>query len=498
MKYLLIFTAFILLSSCNKSENKSNFSTTADSTAATNYEFENGYPNDETADRLVKELRFQQAVQSYLWSLPAINMYSMKIGSEKTFGAGYNILPIWAGRMNAKTKVTTPNADVIYAMGYVNLKEDGPIVVEVPPMMQGIFDDFWQRPLVCKSDGKTFLGDVGLAGPDGGKGGKFLLIPPDFKGDIPKGYYVFNSKTYNVFVFWRAFFKDPKQLEEPVNNIKKTKIYPLGKEASAKAMQFPNASEKKANLLFPTDGTYFDYLKKFIDEEYVDPADLDMRGLLAGIGIAKGKAFNPDEENKIMLDNAAKTAFKTAKALNFKSIPKLGTIYKDRQWLNIFIGGSPYFQASKTYTDFDLRIPFFANAYSTSAGMTVDMVDKGAKYPSTFKDADGSYIVGDNKYVLHLPAKIPAKIFWSVSIYDAVTASGVDNGQPFFTINSMDKPEQNSDGSYDIYLSPENPQKKNWIKTNHGEGYLVCLRLYGPAQSYFDGTWKPDDVKKIN
>jgi hypothetical protein len=100
------------------------------------------YATKETAEKLVDELLFQRGVQSYLWSLPAVNMRAMLEASEKTFGKGYNVLPIWKQRLSAKTQVTTPNSDVIYAMGYLDLKEDGPTVIEAPPKLQGILDDF--------------------------------------------------------------------------------------------------------------------------------------------------------------------------------------------------------------------------------------------------------------------------------------------------------------------------------------------------------------------
>ena len=257
--------------------------------------FKNGYPSKEGITALKDELIFQRAVQSYLWALPVLNMYGMKEGSEKVFGKGYNILPIWKQRLNAKTLITTPNSDVIYALGYLDLKEDGPIVIEVPPGLQGILDDFFQRPICSEGQigGRVWCGDVGLPGPDKGKGGKYLLLPPDFKGKAPEGYLTFRSRTYGVFVFWRGFFKDPKQLNEPVKVMEQTRIYPLGKKAAAKPMQFPDASAVPANMLYPSDGSAFDMLNRFIQHEYADPADMEMRGMLAALGIEKGKPFNP-------------------------------------------------------------------------------------------------------------------------------------------------------------------------------------------------------------
>ena len=275
-----------------------------------NLPFQQDYPTQETVQRLQDELLFERGVQSYLWALPAINMWAMKQGSEAKFGAGYNVLPTWKRRMDAKTLVTTPNSDVIYAMGYVDLRQDGPLVIEVPPRQQGILDDFWQRPLDGPTiDGHTFVGDVGFAGPDGGQGGRYLLLPPGYAGEAPQGYFVYRSRTNNVFVFWRAFFRDPNQLAEPVKLIEQTRIYPLGHREIAKPMQFPDASGVPANMLFPSDGSYFEMLSRFIDSEVVEPADVDWRGMLAGIGIVKGQPFNPDARTKAILDNAAKTAF---------------------------------------------------------------------------------------------------------------------------------------------------------------------------------------------
>jgi hypothetical protein len=189
----------------------------------------------------------------------------MKVGSEKQFGAGYNVLPVWKKRLDAKTLVTTPNSDVIYAMSYADLGKDGPIVFEAPPNLQGILLDFWQRPIPV--DGGKFFGDVGLPGPDGGKGGKFLLLPPGYKGPVPSGYYVYRSGTNNVFIFLRAFYQDPSNLALPVDLMQQAKIYPLNAKATAKAMTFPDASGVPANMLPASDDSAFDQLKQLIDSE---------------------------------------------------------------------------------------------------------------------------------------------------------------------------------------------------------------------------------------
>jgi hypothetical protein len=248
-----------------------------------NIPFKDGRPTKETAQTLRDELLFQRATQTYLWAMPLINTLGMQVGPEKTFGAGYNVLPIWKQRPDAKTLVTTPNSDVLYAMSYVDLGKDGPLVMEAPPMLQGILLDYWQRPIPV--DGGKFFGDVGLAGPDGGKGSKFLLLPPGYKGKVPDGYYVYRSGKNNVFIFLRGFFEDPENLTPAVEHLERTKIYPLNGEANPKPMKFPDASGVPVNMLPVSDGSAFDQLKLLVDRESDDLAGPDWLGMLAALGI---------------------------------------------------------------------------------------------------------------------------------------------------------------------------------------------------------------------
>jgi hypothetical protein len=240
--------------------------------ALANAAFAENRPTAETARMLRDELLFQRATQTYLWALPLINTLGMKVGSEKTFGAGYNVLPVWKKRLDAKTLVTTPNSDVIYAMGYLDLGKDGPMVFEAPAGLQGILLDFWQRPIPM--DGGKFFGDVGLPGPDGGKGGKFLIVPPGYKGAVPSGHYVYRSGTNNVFVFLRSFYQDPGDLSGAVATMEGTKIHPLG-ATSPKPMEFPDGSGRPVNMLPISDASAFDELKKLLDSEGSNLGDPD-------------------------------------------------------------------------------------------------------------------------------------------------------------------------------------------------------------------------------
>jgi hypothetical protein len=462
--------------------------------------FQCGYPTRDQERAFRDELVFQRAVQSYLWSLPAVNVWAMKEASEARFGAGYNVLPVWQNRLDAKTLVTTPNFDVVYAMGYLDLARYGPLVIEAPPGVQGILDDFWQRPLTGPViDGHVWTGDVGLAGPDAGAGGTYVLLPPGYDGPEPADGFVYRSRTNNVFLFWRAFFTDPANLSEPVARIKQTVIYPLGGQDSAEPMRFPHASGIPCDMLYPRDGAYFDMLDRFIQAEAVDWPDMDMRGFLHTIGIEKGGKFSPDAADRDLLDAAARTAFKMAKVTLAALLPLEpgGTYYPGQNWVNVFAGEDTEFQASGTFTNLEQRSSYFSAAYSDSPGMVVNMTGKGAKYPVISRDVNGDYLDGARAYTLTLPPDIPAGLFWSVAIYDAITASGLDNGQPFPSINAMDKPQANPDGSHTIHFAPEQPpgaDPSTWLRTNPGTGYFIIVRLYAPGQAFFDQTWKPSDI----
>jgi hypothetical protein len=476
-----------------------------------NLPFEQNRPTPDTAKTLMDELTFQQATQAYLWAMPLINTLGMKFGSEEVFGAGYNILPVWKERLDPKTLVTTPNSDVLYAMGYVDMGETGPIVFEAPPNLQGILLDFWQRPIPV--DGGKFFGDVGLPGPDAGKGGKFLVLPPGYSGDVPTGYYVYRSGTNNLFIFLRAFYQDPKDLSPAVALMEQAKIYPLNlPEAERKPMKFPNASGVAANMLPRSDATAFDRLKWLADREGRNLASDDGLGLLANVGIVAGRPFEPDTQTRKILNAAAKTAYKTSRVIGGMS--EIGgrdlTVWQDRKWVNpinnVSEPGSDktidlaWRNKKAGFTEIEPRIWMFTDYYSISPGMVSLTPGKGAFYAIAFKDADGRPLSGDVSYKLRLPPDVPAKLFWSLTLYEAENASGLaTDARRFPSLGSRDNPVQNADGTTDLFIGPKAPdgREANWLATAPGRGFFAILRLYGPGERAVDYSWKPSDIERV-
>jgi hypothetical protein len=447
-----------------------------------------GYPSKETSQRLYDELQFQQAVQAYLWAEPAMSLYSVREALTETFKASPTTVPVWKDRVNAESILVTANSEVVYTLHFLDLKKDGPTVIEFPPQLQGLIDDMWHRPIT----------DVGAAGPDKGKGGKYLFLPPGYKDKSPEGYFTFPCKTYGIFVFMRGFLKDGKT-DHAVNLMEQMKIYPLAKKDNPPKMQFPNASNVPLDTLAPTDHTYFLNLAKFINQESVEREHFTMRGMLASLGIVKGKAFKPDARMTTILDRAAKVADGMARTLAYDTRSPRAIFYdQDSQWELCFQSPSPRFEV-ETHQLFNERAAFFLPYYSTSDGMVIDMVGKGSKYLATFKDADGNWLSGSNSYKLSVPPNPPVANYWSATVYDTETRALLANGQPFPAVNSYGNLRKNDDGSIDIYISPKAPKgwESNWIQSVPGKGWFPVFRFYSPTEAYFDKSWKMPDIKKV-
>ncbi|WP_244619277.1 DUF1254 domain-containing protein [Rhizobium sp. 18055] len=446
------------------------------------------------AESLRDDLYYQTAVQAYIQTLPILNTIGLRDGSEAAFGSGYNVLPIWKDRMDSRAWVPTPNADVIYSMSYLDLKKDGPLVVAAPPNVIGMFTDFYQRTIT----------DVGAIGPDRARGGLYLLLPPDYDGDVPKGYFAFKSSTNNVFLFFRTVMGKGENGPDPAPAValaERTRIYPLwAPEKDVKPMEFPNASGKRVNMMYPTDSTFWSKLKDYVDYEPVVSIDPVTRGVLAAIGIVKGVPFEPTEKQKELLQKAVITAPKMIMAnRQLGRSDKRNLYYKDRQYENTWAAGTAEWSQSN-YLDVMQRASFFQVAYSSAPAMVMRTLDAGSKYPFTVRDADGDFLDGSKSYKLHLPPHPPAALFWAVTAYNITDGTMPETDQSLPSINGFNKVKTNEDGSIDLFFGPHKPEASpdtNFIQTVDGRAFLVTVRLYGTGVEFYDQTWKPDDVVKL-
>ena len=390
--------------------------------------------------------------------------------------------------MDSRTLMFVPNTETIYNIAWFDTK-DGPLVIEMPPNVLGFINDFWGR----------YVADVGKPGPDKGKGGKYLLLPPGHAGAVPEGYFVLNSRTYGNCILYRCFIVNG-DLRPAVENTKKHfRVYPLARAANPPAMNFVNISGQDFNTIPATDASYFEQVAHAVQEEPVNAIDPETRGLLAAIGIQKGKPFAPDARMKHILADAAAVGNATGRALAFSTYLQDAYYYPNSAWKMAWIGNDPEFSAGGVL-NLDARTLYFYISGGVSPAMTLKMIGIGSQYAYAEHNVAGQYLDGAKNYRLHLPPDIPAKDFWSVLVYDPQTRSMLQTDQRFPSISSQKKGLNiNPDTSVDVFFGPEPPPGKeaNWIQTIPGKGWWIMLRLYGPLEPWFDKTWRPGEIELV-
>ena len=449
--------------------------------------FTDGFPDDATVQKVYDNLDFQRGVQAFLTALPAASLAALRRGI-RGFGADNQTVLIFETLADARSLFLTANTESIYVTAWIDLKS-GPVVIESPPDTLGLVDDFWFG----------YVTDLGNAGPDKGKGGKFLFLPPGYSGPVPEGYYVFKSRTYGNWFITRGFQVngDPKPGAE---NIKAhLRIYPLAQAGNPPATTFVNVSGKAFNTIGSTDFSYFEDVNQVIQDEPNTSMDPETLGLLASIGIEHGKPFAPDERMKKILTEAAAVGSATARTLTYRSRLKDAYIYPTGAWQSAFIGGSYEFLHDGVRL-LDARSFFFFAATGITPAMALQIPGAGSAYLFVAADTNKQPFDGGKTYKLHLPPNIPAKNFWSLVLYDYQTRSMLQTDQQFPSVGSQKASiVVNPDTSVDVYFGPEPPTGKenNWVQTWPGKGWWVILRLYGPQQAFFDKSWKPGEVEEV-
>jgi hypothetical protein len=451
--------------------------------------FTDGFPDDATTQKVYDNLDFQRGVQAFLTAMPGASLYAMREGLRGAGATDNQTVLIMEDLMDSKSLFLTPNTETVYNLMWLDLKE-GPVVIESPPNILGIVDDFWFH----------YVGDVGNAGPDKGKGGKFIVLPPDYKGDVPQGYFVFHSKTYNDIFFWRGFVIDGSTKTAVDNTRKFAKVYSLSEAKNPPAMKYVNVSGKAFNTIHSNDYSFYEEINHVVQEEPNDALDPETLGVLASIGIEKGKSFEPDDRMKKILTESVAVGNATARAIVFRSRMKDAYYYPNSAWSTPFVGGSYEFLSQPGVRNLDARTFFFYYATGITPAMAIKRVGVGSQYAAAFVDSTGKPLDGSKTYKIHLPPHIPAQTFWSFVIYDNQTRSELQTDYQFPSIGSQSKGfVMNPDTSADVWFGPTAPagHETNWVQTVPGKGWNVLLRLYGPLQSWFDKTWKPGEFELV-
>jgi len=473
------------------------------------------YLTPESAKLLSDELFFQRAVQVYHLALPAVSGAGIFYEIDKV-GATAGDIIYWSDFMNSDIELLTGNTSVLYFTSLQDLS-NGPIVVNVPSgNLQGHVDNVYQQQLV----------DFGVVGPNEGNEAFFLVLPPNYDGEIPESFdintstetpdfadidgeisdnhFVIQSDTTQFLFLGRAFVNAPDKVAGE-ELIKSLNAYNLSEIDNPPQAKFIDASGESLKLSYPTTEGFWKFLHEVYSKEtIVRPEDKNLIGLMHTIGIVPGEPFEPDERSKEILDKAAVVADLMARNIAYDYPDRESYLfYPDTNWAPIFYTKDPTsFEDERGATQIDQRMFFIYQAISTADAMKLELVGKGSKYLGAYRDSDENFLIGSNTYHLNIPANIPAENFWSIVVYDAETRSMIKNDvQPLPAIRSLDSDKliQNSDGSYDVYFGPEAPEgyENNWVKTNEGDGFFVYFRFYSPTEAYYDKSWQLPDVELV-
>jgi len=467
--------------------------------------FFDGMPDEATVDTVYENLDRMRGVETFLNGIPATSIEGLRLGMAELGADDSSTFVLFDKLADSSPLFLTANTDTVYCSGFLNLEKDGPTVVEIPPKCgPGTVNDAYFR----------FVIDMGAPGPDRGQGGKYLILPPDYEGDLagPIGgkeaevdgqkYFVVRSPSYVNWVILRGFLVDGKPDAATAMFKNGVKVYPLSARSNPPTMRFLSGSGKSWNTIHANNFEFYEELHSVIEREPVGFLDPELRGLFASIGIEKGRPFTPDARMKRILTEAVAIGNATARALVFR--PRLDGVryYPDSAWMTAFVGGD--YRWLKNGGDggrnLDARTLFFYQATVNTPAMVLKMVGVGSQYAYAVEDSDGEYLDGSKTYRLRIPANVPAKDFWSVVLYDPQTRSELQTSQPFPSKNSKrSQLETNDDGSVDLYFAPRAPAGKesNWIQTVPGKGWYTILRLYGPLEPWFDKTWRPGEIEKV-
>jgi hypothetical protein len=446
----------------------------------------------EFSAELARSTVHRRAVEAVIWGMPAVN-YDLMYQAAVHAKGGFNQVIYWSHLPDWKIQTLTPNTDAIYLSPFINTKDVGPVVLEIPPADEGSITgtimDAWQCPLE----------DVGPAGVDKGKGGNYLILPPGYKDSVPPGYIILPSDTYEGYALLRSI---PKSGSEPdvaraVAYGKRVKLYPLSQAAKPPATIFVDVVDIVYDSNITYDVRFFESLNRIVQAEPWLERDKAMIDPLKSIGIEKGKPFNPDPKTQGVLNDAIREAHAWLLARYEASFSS--PYYEGGHWSTpgsreLLEGQATFFAKPDVYPVDDRGVAF------SYAYFIPKHVGAGSYYLMTIADKDGRLLDGGTTYRLTVPANAPVTQYWSATVYDRATHAPIRNAR--WPSRSSQTPglQKNADGSVDVYFGPKTPSgyESNWVPTSADGGFEVLFRFYGPEKPLFDKSWQLPDIEKIS
>jgi len=455
------------------------------------YTFDRGFPTPETARRIQDEQDYQRALQAYRFFYPTVSMEATFQGPRDAGVEDNKAAMIMAA--GPRHVIFTANSDTPYMGAALDLKQAGPMVVELPPgPYLGVINDHHYR----------YIADLGIPGEDAGRGGKHLILPPDYRGQVLAGYYTARSSSNLVLLAARAL-PTGGDIQGALEAQRRIKIYPLSQTANPPAFVFADMTNQTIDmtpLRWEDNLQYWEKLHKVLQEEPALAEFRPMYGVLAALGIEQGKPFVPDARMKAILEQAAQAGRDQMLVAGFASSRPDRIVWPNRKWEWAALRYENGDFETPTGIDVEARDRWFSQAIAVSPKMFLRTAGAGSLYWLGLRDKDGAYLDGAKSYKLSVPQPVPQKLFWSVTVYDNATRSQIQTDQDKAALRSLvELKDAPTSGATELYFGPNPPAGKEgqWIKTNPGKGWFVYLRLYGPDGPAFDGTWRPGDFEEV-
>jgi len=460
------------------------------------YAFTRGFPaNDETIRRAQDATDLRRAIEAYKFFFPTVATEAV-IQQFKPHGVIPNKVGIIMPQ-DPEQQFSVANQDTPYIIAVLDFKKSGPMVIDIPA---GPYIG-----LLCDHD-MSPVADLGTIGAGKGKGEKNLILPPGYDGEIPEDYYAYQSDTWEAVLAVRVMSKTGSY-DESVDLAQKVKVYPLSEAGKSSSFRLVDVKGQKAPLPMLSWETSMDYWRELhavVDRETVPIKHRVMLGMLAAVGIKKGEAFKPSKRQKAILLKAAEIGNAEMRISAFANPRPSKIVWEGLQWEWLPLSGPINAKlrefGNDNHRDLLASDHFFFQAWGTTAAGGVRKVGAGSIYFSSMKDSTGAYLDGAKNYKLTIPGPVPAKLFWSVTVYDSETRTIINTDQGRGAVRMMfEKPTANADGSFDVYFGPEVPAGKEnqWVKTIPEKGWFTYVRMYGPEGSLFDGTYKLPDIEKL-
>ncbi|MBX9823867.1 MAG: DUF1254 domain-containing protein [Xanthobacteraceae bacterium] len=449
-----------------------------------------GLTQTNSADDLARRAVERRAVEAINWGMSAVN-FDLLCQSMVKVGGGPNQVVYWSRLPDWKNQTLTPNPDTVYLFPFINTKAAGPVVIEIPPAeggsITGTIMDAWQGPLE----------DVGPAGVDQGRGGKYLVLPPHYSEAVPDGYVVLASSTYQGWAGLRSNIASGSDADvaKAVAYGKRVKVYPLSQAANPPSTVFVDAIDVVFDNIIPYDLRFFQALDRFVQYEPWLPRDIAMIDVLKSLGIEKGKPFAPDANTQAALKAGAREAQAWLEARYEAGFPPY---YPDARWTlpashEISDTQAAFWQKLNGYA-VDARGLLYSYGYASIKHLGV-----GQFYLITIRDKQGRFLDGGRTYRVNVPPNVPVKLYWSATDYDRLTHTFIRDQKTLSRSSLSPGLQKNPDGSVDLYFGPKAPtgHENNWVPTNPGGRFEVFFRLYGPEKPLFDKTWRLSDIEEV-